>query len=104
MAVEATLDALAAPCTCLHTMGDRHPRSPPGDASHVDHQMCARMAILMGIHTALRSIFVEPAGVYAWIRRTNETFGGRSAPDVMTSDETPDLILMHRYANSVRCG
>ena len=50
--------------------------SVPADTVH-------RMGDLLGIHKALRYMFTDVARAYAWVRRPNETFGGRSALDVM---------------------
>ena len=46
-----------------------------------------RMAHLMGIHKGLRYLFKEPASGYAWLRKPNEAFGGKSALDIMLPGE-----------------
>jgi hypothetical protein len=73
-----------------------------GDIGLIDRDLRARMAILMGIHKALRCLFAEPARGYAWIRKPNEAFGGRSALDVMMRGEITDLIDLRSYLDAER--
>jgi len=40
-----------------------------GDIGRIDRDLRARMAILMGIHKALRYLFTDPARGHAWIRK-----------------------------------
>jgi len=68
-----------------------------GDVGRIDRELQARMAILMGIHKALRCLFTEPARGYTWIRKPNAAFGGRSALDVMMRGEITDLIEICTY-------
>ncbi len=53
-----------------------------GDIGRIDRDLRARMAILMGIHKALRYLFADPARGYAWIRQPSAAYGGRSALDI----------------------
>ena len=64
----------------------------------------ARLSNLMGIHKALRIIFTEAARGYAWIRATNDTFGGASALEVMLGGELTDLMRVRRYLDAERGG
>jgi hypothetical protein len=73
-----------------------------GDIGRIDRDLRARMAILMGIHKALRYLFSEPARGYAWIRRPSDVFGGRSALDVMMRGEITDLIDLRAYLDAER--
>lgn len=50
-----------------------------------------RLSHLLGIHAALRTIFVEPERGYDWIKAPNATFDGRSALDVMLGGGVADL-------------
>ena len=87
-------------------LGDMAPRTwarwKAGDIGRIDRDLRARMAILLGIHKALRIIFTEPARCYAWIRKPNEAFGGRSALDVMLRGEMTDLIDLRSYLDRAR--
>lgn len=73
-----------------------------GDIGRIDRDLRARMAILMGIHKALRHLFTDPARGYAWIRKPNETFDGNSAVDIMLRGEITDLIDLRSYLDAER--
>jgi hypothetical protein len=73
-----------------------------GDIGRIDRDLRARMAILMGIHKALRYIFTDPARGYAWIRKPSAAFGGRSALDIMLRGEITDLIDLRAYLDAER--
>lgn len=73
-----------------------------GNIGRIDRDLRARMAILMGIHKALRYLFSEPARGYAWIRKPNEAFAGLSALDIMLRGEMTDLIDLRSYLDAER--
>lgn len=73
-----------------------------GALGRMDRDRKARLSNLMGIHKALRLIFREPERGYAWIRRPNEAFAGRSALDVMLGGEFTDLMRVRRYLDAER--
>lgn len=75
--------------------------SGPG---RLDRDGKARLSNLMGIHKALRYIFREQQRAYAWIKRRNEAFGGRSALDIMLGGELTDLMRVRRYLDAERGG
>lgn len=75
-----------------------------GDIGRIDRDLRARMAILMGIHKALRYLFTEAARGYAWIRKPNKAFGGLSALDIMMRGEITDLIDLRGYLDAERGG
>jgi hypothetical protein len=64
----------------------------------------ARLSNLMGIHKALRIIFLEAARGYVWIRTANEAFGGASALEVMLGGELTDIMRVRRYLDAERGG
>jgi hypothetical protein len=64
----------------------------------------ARLSNLMGIHKALRIVFREPARGYAWIKASNEAFGGHTALDIMLGGELTDLMRVRRYLDAERGG
>ncbi len=68
-----------------------------GDIGKIDRDLRARMAILMGIHKALRTLFTEADRGYAWIRKPSATLGGRSALDLMLRGEITDLFDLRAY-------
>ena len=73
-----------------------------GDIARIDRDLRARMAILIGIHKALRYFFTDLGRGYAWIRKPNEALGGRSALDIMMRGEITDLIDLRSYLNAER--
>ena len=66
----------------------------------IDRDLRARMAILMGIHKGLRYLFSDPARGYAWIRKPNANFEGKSALDIMMRGEITDLIDLRSWLDA----
>lgn len=87
-------------------LGDMAPRTwarwKAGDIGRIDRDLRARMAILMGIHKALRYLFRDPARGYAWIRKPSLAFEGHSALDIMLRGEITDLIDLRAYLDAER--
>lgn len=75
-----------------------------GDVGRIDRDGAARLSNLIGIHKALRIIFREPPRGYAWVNKANESFGGRSALNVMLGGELTDLMRVRRYLDAERGG
>lgn len=73
-----------------------------GSIGRIDRDLRARMAILMGIHKGLRYLFTDPARGYAWIRKPNANFNGKSALEVMMRGEITDLIDIRTYLDAER--
>ncbi|WP_457155244.1 MbcA/ParS/Xre antitoxin family protein [Mesorhizobium sp. P5_C1] len=73
-----------------------------GGIGRIDRDLRTRMAHLMGIHKGLRYLFTEPARGYAWIRKPNATFGGKSALDLMLRGEISDLAAMREWLDAER--
>lgn len=87
-------------------LGDMAPRTwarwKAGEIGRIDRDLRARMAILMGVHKALRIIFSDPARGYDWIRKPNEALAGQSALQVMLRGEITDLIDIRSYLDAER--
>jgi uncharacterized protein (DUF2384 family) len=87
-------------------LGDMAPRTwarwKTGEVGRVDRDLRARMAILMGIHKALRYMFADPVRGYEWIRKPNKTLDGQSALDVMMRGEITDLVDLRAYLDAER--
>ncbi|RIX99738.1 DUF2384 domain-containing protein [Aureimonas flava] len=75
-----------------------------GEQGRIDRDTRARLSNLMGIHKALRIIFREAERGYRWIRAANDSFGGRSALDVMLGGELTDLMRVRRLLDAERGG
>lgn len=73
-----------------------------GDIGRIDRDLRARMAILIGIHKALRYLFSDPERGYAWLGKPNAAFGGASALDVMLRGEITDLLDLRFYLDAER--
>ena len=73
-----------------------------GDIARVPHDTACRLSYLMGIHKALRHLFKEPERAYAWVRRSNDTFGGRSALQRMLAGDVVDLAAVRGYLDATR--
>ena len=61
-----------------------------------------RLADLMGIHKALRYLFAEMERCYAWIRKPNLAFAGRSALDRMLAGAPADITAIRAYLDAER--
>ncbi|MEH3116378.1 MAG: MbcA/ParS/Xre antitoxin family protein [Methylorubrum populi] len=75
-----------------------------GEQGRINRDTRARLSNLMGIHKALRIIFSEADRGYRWIRARNNSFGGRSALDVMLGGELTDLMRVRRLLDAERGG
>ena len=73
-----------------------------GHPGRLNRDLKARLSNLLGIHKALRIIFVDPNRTYAWIKAANAAFDGRSALDVMRGGELTDLMRVRRYVDAER--
>ena len=61
-----------------------------------------RLGDLLGIHKALRYMFTDIAHVYAWVKRPNDAFGGKSALDVMLQGAPADVCRVRAYLDAER--
>lgn len=75
-----------------------------GEIGRSDQELRARMAILIGIHKALRHLFTDPSRGYAWIRKPNAAFGGESALDVMLRGRMTDLVDVRAHLEWIDTG
>ena len=90
--------------TLLDLPNRTYARWKAGEQGRIDRDTRARLSNLMGIHKALRIIFHEAERGNRWIRAANETFGGRSALDVMLGGELTDLMRVRRFLDAERGG
>lgn len=58
----------------------------------ITDELRRRMAVLMGVHAGLRTLFDDPERGYAWIRSPNKTINGKTPLDIMMHGEVCDLI------------
>ena len=70
--------------------------------SRISRDGCARLSNIMGIHKALRILFLDAHRGYAWIRAANAAFAGVSALDIMLGGELTDIMRVRRYLDAER--
>lgn len=75
-----------------------------GEIGAVPHDTVWRLGDLMGIHKALRYLFMEPERAYAWVSKPNEAFGGESALARMLAGAPADLTAVRAYLDAERGG
>jgi hypothetical protein len=73
-----------------------------GDIGRIDRDLRARMAILMGIHKALRYPLHRPRPRLCVDPQAQRGLRGRSALDVMLRGEITDLIDLRAYLDAER--
>ena len=56
----------------------------------------------MGIHKALRYLFADVERCYAWVRKANTAFVGRSALDRMLAGAPADIAAVRAYLDAER--
>lgn len=89
-------------------LGDIAPKTfrrwKAGEHGRVNRDLADRLSLLIGIHRALRIIFTDPGRGYAWMRRANDAFGGRTPLELLLGGGMSDLVRLRRYLDSVRGG
>jgi hypothetical protein len=75
-----------------------------GEIGPIPSDTVWRLGDLMGIHKALRYMFREPERSYAWVKKPNDAFGGRSALDRMLAGAPSDLTAVRGYLDAERGG
>lgn len=75
-----------------------------GEVGHIPHDTVWRLGDLMGIHKALRYLFMEPERAYAWISKPNFAFGGLSALERMLAGAPSDITAVRAYLDAERGG
>ncbi|MCK9917626.1 MbcA/ParS/Xre antitoxin family protein [Microbacteriaceae bacterium K1510] len=75
-----------------------------GEVGAVPSDTVWRLGDLMGIHKALRHLFTEPERGYAWVKRPNTAFGGKSALERMLAGAPSDLTAVRDYLDAERGG
>jgi uncharacterized protein (DUF2384 family) len=61
-----------------------------------------RLGDLLGIHKALRYMFTDVQRAYAWVKRPNAAFGGKSALDLMLQGAPSDISRVRAYLDAER--
>ena len=75
-----------------------------GEVAAIPHDTVFRLGALLGIHKALRYMFPSPERGYAWVRKANAAFGGRSALDKMLQGAPTDVVDVRAFLDAERAG
>jgi hypothetical protein len=75
-----------------------------GEIKDVPRDTIWRLGDLMGIHKALRYMFVDPERGYAWVSKPNQAFGGKSALERMLGGAPSDITSVRNYLDAERGG
>ena len=73
-----------------------------GQIARIGVDLQTRLSLLMGIHKALRLLFTEPQRTYAWVKKPNAAFNGKSALAIMLGGQMTDLLRVRHYLDAVR--
>ena len=73
-----------------------------GEIGSIPSDTIWRLADLMGIHKALRYMFADVERCYAWVRKPNLAFAGRSALDRMLAGAPADITALRAYLDAER--
>jgi Protein of unknown function (DUF2384) len=75
-----------------------------GEGGPLPRDAFERVSYLLGIYKGLQVLLPDPQQADAWIHRSNEAFGGRSALDHMLAGNVGDLYRVRAYVDYVRGG
>lgn len=93
----------AQACTLLGDISvTTYNRWKQGQIGRLGPDLKMRLSCLMGIHKGLRYLFTEKDRAYAWVKKANQHFGGRSALDLMMQGRITDLFDVRTYLDAVR--
>ncbi len=73
-----------------------------GEIGAIPSDTVWRLADLMGIHKALRYLFADVERCYAWVRKPNTAFAGRSALERMLAGAPADITAVRTYLDAER--
>jgi uncharacterized protein (DUF2384 family) len=75
-----------------------------GEHGRIDRDLGTRLSLLMGIHKGLRFLFSDTRRGYAWVRKPNLAFGGRTPVEVMAQGDIFSLARVRSYLDAERGG
>lgn len=75
-----------------------------GEPGRIDRDLATRLSLLMGIHKGLRYLFSDPARGYAWVKKPNAVFGGRTPVEIMAQGDIFALVRVRSYLDAERGG
>ena len=81
-----------------------HARWKAGEPGRIDRDLATRLSLLMGIHKGLRYLFTDPERGYAWVKKPNRDFTGRTPVEVMAEGSLFALARVRSYLDAERGG
>lgn len=75
-----------------------------GELGRIDRDLATRLSLLMGIHKGLRYLFTDPRRGYAWIKKSNRVFDGRTPLEIMVQGDIFSLARVRSYLDAERSG
>lgn len=73
-----------------------------GDVAGLPHDTLERISVLLGVYKALEILLPVAERARAWLRRSNDAFGGRTALQVMLGGKVDDLYQVRRHLDAWR--
>lgn len=68
-----------------------------GEFEPIDQDIALRLSLLMGIHKALRTLFIDDERAYAWVSTPNSDFDERPPIDSLTERDVSGLYRVRSY-------
>lgn len=81
-----------------------HARWKAGEPGRIDRDLATRLSLLMGIHKGLRYLFTDPERGYAWVKKSNRDFAGRTPVEIMAEGSLFALARVRSYLDAERGG
>ncbi len=75
-----------------------------GETGRIDRDLATRLSLLMGVHKGLRYLFSDVERGYAWVKKPNQAFGGRSPAEIMAQGDMFSLARVRAYLDAERGG
>jgi uncharacterized protein (DUF2384 family) len=73
-----------------------------GEGGALSADTVERISYVLGIYKALQLLFPNPQQADAWMRKPNDSFGGRSALEHALGGKVVDLAFVRRMLDAVR--
>lgn len=73
-----------------------------GEGGALSADTIERISYVLGIYKALQLLFPNPQQADGWMRKPNESFGGRSALEHALGGKVVDLAFVRRTLDAVR--
>ena len=75
-----------------------------GEPGRIDRDLATRLSLLMGIHKGLRYLFSDSDRGYAWVKKPNRAFDGRTPVGIMVQGDIFSLVRVRSWLDAERGG